>query len=142
MTLVNGVPTKDKKIWQKLFSVQHVKKALGYLKVHNVYYKDIDVEDHVHCVGSQSEKTSGQIEKMERGSSEKIYEHYTIHPLHSKEVVGDAIELFQMKQAKGTPISVWGKIFRGTLFSSSVSNRYGGRYDDQPVQIPASEYRS
>ena len=90
-----------------MVSVKHIKNALVYLKENNVYYRDIDVEEHVHCISAESEKSSGQIEKIARGRREEIYEHYTIHPLHSKEVVGDAIVLYQMKQAKGTSISVW-----------------------------------
>lgn len=91
----------------------------------------------------QDEEISiGQIEKVDISRTEEIYEHYSVHPLHSKEVIGNTIELFQMKKAKGTPMSVWERSLEARCFPQLVPTGKGGRYDERPVQIPASEYRS
>ncbi|XP_078535010.1 uncharacterized protein LOC144821653 [Lissotriton helveticus] len=140
--LVNGVPTKSKKIWQDLVDVRKVKKATLYLVQNNKYYKDVYVEEEDVSEEEESDLSIGQIEKVDVSRSEEIYEHYSVHPLHSKEAIGNAIELFQMKKAKGNPISVWEESLEGRCFPQLFPTGEGTRYDDRPMQIPASEYRT
>ncbi|XP_078502941.1 uncharacterized protein LOC144761457 [Lissotriton helveticus] len=142
VVLVNGVPTKSKKIWKDLVDVRKVKKATLYLVKNNEYYKDVCVAAEETAADEDSDCSGGQIEKVDESRSEEIYEHYTVHPLHSKEVMGNAIELFQMKTAKGSPISVWEESLEARCFPQLFPTGRGGRYDDRPLQIPASEYRT
>jgi hypothetical protein len=53
--LVNGVPTKNRIIWQSLVNTEKVKRALVWLKCNNDHYKDIDVDNWLNTIWAEME---------------------------------------------------------------------------------------
>ena len=140
---MNGQPTKNKVIWQKLINVDNVKLALCKLKEINWLYKNVDDSSLDECSKKVIEvcNTASSI-MMEKVSPQDVanFQSYTIRQLDAKLPLKSDIDQYQLKNVQEDPLGNRQQHLDVMCFPKLFPDgRFGFNYARE-VKISASEY--
>ena len=92
--LMNGVPTKNRIIWQDIVQVDKIHAAIEKLHEINPLYEDVklpadQINDYVYSGAEEIEAVNlndpdAILQKITANTGDNIYQHYSIHPIESK----------------------------------------------------------
>jgi len=104
--LVNGVPTRNRDIWQSLVNFEKVTKAIQCLKDINPLYSDITVRSVEQMetdleIDAKGKSTSDDHSLLVPISADDILESYTVHPVEANRVQNSDTNMYQMLKAEG-----------------------------------------
>jgi ATP-dependent DNA helicase PIF1 len=148
--LVNGVPTKNKTIWQDIVRVDKLKAAMETLIEINPLYKDLvtsteDLERYVYGVSEQEPALNpgpdALLERVSSSQSAQLYQHYSIHPIHADQPT-DQMQAYKLKACSGQPLSIWDKNLDLMCFPDLFPRGRCGMYE--PVRftrMSAADFR-
>ena len=142
--ILNGVPTKNKVVWQTLVDVNALKLAIHKLKEINWLYKNLDdqsLDDAAKKVVKVVDKASSKM--LEKASVDDIaaLQSYTIR---SRDQQGSAlmdVEQYKMlKDVKDDPIQSRQKHLDVMCFPTLFPSGEFGEFHPQDKPVSASEY--
>ena len=141
--IVNGVPTKDKIVWQTLVDVNAVKLAIQKLKEINWLYKNVDD-------ASSDEAAKNIVEVVDQASSimlEKAstddvaaLQAYIIRSLDQQGSTKLDVEQYKMQNVKDSPIESRQRHLDVMCFPTLFPSGQFGEFHPRDIHLSASEY--
>lgn len=157
--ILDGLPTKNKKIWRSLVDLKKVYTALNYLKsIGNSYYQDIDI-DKINfnldkCKfndsdGNESDNKSSNKEFDNKDSmiltqnahyKTLIENQYSVHTIGNPIKDDSDIKLYSTRKIEADPYNDQNKDRDHMCFPHIFILGKGGFYDERKVRILPAQY--
>ncbi|KAL5502532.1 hypothetical protein EMCRGX_G009328 [Ephydatia muelleri] len=136
--IVNGVPTKDKIVWQTLVDVNAVKLAIQKLKEINWLYKNVD--DAAKNIVEVVDKASSIM--LEKASTDDVaaLQAYTIRSLDQQGSIKTDVEQYKMQNVKDSPIESRQRHLDVMCFPTLFPSGQFGEFHPREMHLSASEY--
>ena len=141
--IVNGVPTKNKIVWQMLVDVNAIKQAIQKLKEMNWLYKNVDdasLDDVSKKVVEVVEKPSSTM--LEKASDVDLaaFQSHTIRSLDQHTSPVQDIDHYKMLNVKEKPIESRQSHLDVMCFPTLFPSGRYGKFHPREQHISASEY--
>ena len=141
--ILNGVPTKNKVVWQTLVDVNALKLAIHKLKEINWLYKNLDdqsLDDAAKKVVEVVDKASSKM--LEKASVDDIaaLQSYTIRSLDQQGSALMDVEQYKMLNVKDDPIQSRQKHLDVMCFPTLFPSGQFGEFHPRDKPVSASEY--
>ena len=141
--ILNGVPTKNKVVWQTLVDVNALKLAIHKLKEINWLYKNLDdqaLDDAAKKVVEVVDKASSRM--LEKASVDDIaaLQSYTIRSLDQQGSALMDVEQYKMLNVKDDPIQSRQKHLDVMCFPTLFPTGQFGEFHPRDKPVSASEY--
>eukprot|EP00731_Ephydatia_muelleri_P010080 Em0005g666a len=141
--IVNGVPTKDKIVWQTLVDVNAVKLAIQKLKEINWLYKNVDdasLDEAAKNIVEVVDKASSIM--LEKASTDDVaaLQAYTIRSLDQQGSIKTDVEQYKMQNVKDSPIESRQRHLDVMCFPTLFPSGQFGEFHPREMHLSASEY--
>eukprot|EP00731_Ephydatia_muelleri_P024871 Em0016g1142a len=141
--IVNGVPTKDKIVWQTLVDVNAVKLAIQKLKEINWLYKNVDdasLDEAAKNIVEVVDKASSIM--LEKASTDDVaaLQAYTIRSLDQQGSIKTDVEQYKMQNVKDSPIESRQRHLDVMCFPTFFPSGQFGEFHPREMHLSASEY--
>lgn len=141
--IVNGVPTKDKIVWQTLVDVNAVTLAIQKLKEINWLYKNVDdasLDEATKNIVEVVDKASSIM--LEKASTDDVaaLQAYTIRSLDQQGSVRADAEQYKMQNVNDSPIESWQRHLDVMCFLTLFPSGQFGEFHPRDMRLSASEY--
>ena len=141
--IVNGVPTKDKIVWQTLVDVNAVKLAIQKLKEINWLYKNVDdasLDEAAKNIVEVVDQASSIM--LEKASTDDVaaLQAYTIRLLDQQGSTKLDVEQYKMQNVKDSPIESRQRHLDVMCFPTLFPSGQFGEFHPRDIHLSASEY--
>ena len=141
--IVNGVPTKDKIVWQTLVDVNAVKLAIQKLKEINWLYKNVDdasLDEAAKNIVEVVDQASSIM--LEKASTDDVaaLQAYTIRSLDQQGSTKLDVEQYKMQNVKDSPIESRQRHLDVMCFPTLFPSGQFGEFHPRDIHLSASEY--
>ncbi|KAL5505298.1 hypothetical protein EMCRGX_G006706 [Ephydatia muelleri] len=141
--IVNGVPTKDKIVWQTLVDVNAVKLAIQQLKEINWLYKNVDdasLDEAAKNIVEVVDQASSIM--LEKASTDDVaaLQAYTIRSLDQQGSTKLDVEQYKMQNVKDSPIESRQRHLDVMCFPTLFPSGQFGEFHPRDIHLSASEY--
>eukprot|EP00731_Ephydatia_muelleri_P034522 Em0064g4a len=140
--IVNGVPTKDKIVWQTLVDVNAVKLAIQKLKEINWLYKNVDdasLDEAAKNIVEVVDQASSIM--LEKASTDDVaaLQAYTIQSLDQQGSTKLDVEQYKMQNVKDSPIESRQRHLDVMCFPTLFPSGQFGEFHPRDIHLSASE---